>query len=722
MTRGCRNRRALWLLLVVGVSAWFCRSLWWDNYVNVGGELIRESQRGDRRRGERPARRQGRRPVRIPEVAAVPREGFSPGSVTTSRETVLEPTQPIRLTEIHYHPQDSDGRVEFLELTNVGAESVSLSRWHFTSGLSYEFPADAELGAGDSWVLCRDLDAFQDRFGTAERVAGVYVGALRNSGERLLLRDANGVERLDLRYQDQAPWPEDADGGGTSLQLRNHDAEGSDPAAWYSDVPSPGKWLPGPSSETSIYAVRHAPPSPQAGEPWGIRARLRTVGAGNSISLKLAIAGDEYVVPLPESVQNVEVEELRVDLPGLPQGTMVRYWFEQSGADSRRWPKADVPVPNYALVVGMNEVEPIVPTYHLVVDPQSFEALHGRRRSNETIPVTLAHEDKVFDHLRIRLRGAFARSWPKKAYKIFFHRDHEFRDRSRINLNSGWRDPAFAREVMAYSIYDRVGSLSLESRIVRVLVNAQFWGIYVEVEQPDKKYLEKQGLKDAVIYKADSPNNQSDERYFSREQEFEFHYRKETKEEQPFDDLVTFCRLLNQGPEPERLWADDRVRARFVNYVCATMITQNWDGFNKNHYIGFEEGDPFRWFFLPWDLDRTLGDSWRGHFRETRLPLWLGTQDRPGVTGWNRVFEVALQDPKVRAEVIDRLRIVLTEWVHEDWIREQVSRLERQLAVAADRDRERWGGEQRWKQSLAEMANDLIKRRAFLLDQIGSAD
>ena len=727
MTDGKRNRRALWALVVIGVSAWFWRSLWWDNYVNVGPELIREQQRVERRRGDRSPRRSQRRPARIPEVAALPQAAFRPDAVRTSWDPLSERNRNIRLTEIHYHPEASNssdlanGREEFLELTNLGREAVTLARWQFTSGLSFEFPEDAALGPGESWVLCRNKEAFQESYGMKVPSPGVYEGALRNSGERLVLRDADGVKRMDFRYRDHEPWPEGADGGGGSLQLRSRDADETDPAAWYSEDPSPGEWRPGPSWETSIFGVRHSPQSPQAAEPWEIRARLHSLGDGSEIVLKLAMAGEEYVVPFSNSKQNAGVVALRAELPGLPHGTLVRYWFEQSGADSRRWPKSNVPVPNHALIIGGDAPESVVPTYHLVVDPQAFQMLHDRRRSNETIPAAMAYEGKVFDHLRIRLRGAFARSWPKKAYKIFFNRDERLRGRSRLNLNSGWRDPAFVREILTYRIYERVGSLSLESRIVRVLVNSQFWGMYVEVEQPDKTYLEEQGLKDAVLYKADSPNNQSDERYFSREGAFEFHYRKETKEERPFDDLITFCRLLNQGPEPERLWANERVRSRFVNYLCATMITQNWDGFSKNHYIGFEEGDPFRWFFLPWDLDRTLGDHWRGHFAETRLPLWLGTQAMPGVTGWNRVFEVVLQDPIVRREVRERLRIVLRELVHDDWIREQMKLLEERLAVGADRDRERWGGEQGWRLALAALENGLIMRRTFLLDQLASA-
>jgi hypothetical protein len=47
----------------------------------------------------------------------------------------------------------------------------------------------------------------------------------------------------------------------------------------------------------------------------------------------------------------------------------------------------------------------------------------------------------------VRHRGQWARSWPKKPLKIFFNQDKLFEGHGSLNLNSGWRDPAFVREM-----------------------------------------------------------------------------------------------------------------------------------------------------------------------------------------------------------------------------------------------------------------------------------
>ena len=67
--------------------------------------------------------------------------------------------------------------------------------------------------------------------------------------------------------------------------------------------------------------------------------------------------------------------------------------------------------------------------------------------------------------MKVRLRGDWARTWPKKCLKIFFDKQTLFEGQDRINLNSGWRDPAFVREPLAYQIYAACGVPASRSRM-----------------------------------------------------------------------------------------------------------------------------------------------------------------------------------------------------------------------------------------------------------------
>ncbi|MDG2122368.1 MAG: hypothetical protein P8J87_01640, partial [Verrucomicrobiales bacterium] len=85
------------------------------------------------------------------------------------------------------------------------------------------------LAPGERVLAVRSLAAFEMRYGVGLPVAGEYSGRLDNDGEPVLLEDAAGGELKALTYNDKAPWPEGADGGGFSLVLSD-EGQNPDPA------------------------------------------------------------------------------------------------------------------------------------------------------------------------------------------------------------------------------------------------------------------------------------------------------------------------------------------------------------------------------------------------------------------------------------------------------------------------------------------------------------
>jgi hypothetical protein len=178
---------------------------------------------------------------------------------------------PVVITEIHYHAPDPQD--EFVELRNISAAPVPLfagtNGWKL-DGLGFTFPTNATLEAGRTMLLVATTPAnFRVRFGVPANVAilGPYAGQLQDSGERLeLLRpeviESNGLAYVsvdEVRYNDRAPWPFAADGGGASLQRKNPPAYGNDPASWDAAGPTPGLDFIGGSAPSILF-----PPQSQA--------------------------------------------------------------------------------------------------------------------------------------------------------------------------------------------------------------------------------------------------------------------------------------------------------------------------------------------------------------------------------------------------------------------------------------------------------------------------
>jgi hypothetical protein len=123
----------------------------------------------------------------------------------------------LRITEIMYNPAGGNA-YEFIELSNVGPVTLELGGVEFFDGIDFTFPSGTTLAPGAELVLVRDLTAFKNRYGTALHVAGVYSGALDNSGEQLALRLPPPWEANVLCFEYESTWY-DTNGSGYSLQL-----------------------------------------------------------------------------------------------------------------------------------------------------------------------------------------------------------------------------------------------------------------------------------------------------------------------------------------------------------------------------------------------------------------------------------------------------------------------------------------------------------------------
>ena len=127
--------------------------------------------------------------------------------------------EAIVLNELHYNPAPDNTGGEFIEIYNRGQDTVDISGWVLTGGVSFSFPGDTSLDAGGFLVLARN-EADAAEFYDIE-VFGEYSGILSNDGELIVLRNAD-LPRLDVdavSYGDSGSWPIDPDGTGPSLEL-----------------------------------------------------------------------------------------------------------------------------------------------------------------------------------------------------------------------------------------------------------------------------------------------------------------------------------------------------------------------------------------------------------------------------------------------------------------------------------------------------------------------
>jgi hypothetical protein len=178
----------------------------------------------------------------------------APGFVELETSTLgAANSAPLRraivINEIMYNPISGNDADEFIELHNRGASAVDLGWWALTDGVSYTIPPGTVIPAGGYLVIAKDRTNLLARHPglSSAKIVGNYDGQLANSGERIAL----GMPDINLRtngavittnifhitvnevtYGDGGRWGEWSDGGGSSLELIDADADNRFAANW----------------------------------------------------------------------------------------------------------------------------------------------------------------------------------------------------------------------------------------------------------------------------------------------------------------------------------------------------------------------------------------------------------------------------------------------------------------------------------------------------------
>ncbi|MBN1817093.1 MAG: lamin tail domain-containing protein, partial [Sedimentisphaerales bacterium] len=181
---------------------------------------------------------------------------------------------PVLMTEIVYHPDDANTGGEYIELKNISTDPVALQSWvgteitpgnvvqeivawKFSDGIDFTFPPNTIIPAGGYLILAKNPAAFTAYYGSLPgvQVLGPFENdtSLDNGGERIQLVMPGDKEygqdrywiRLDrVSYDDEFPWPIEADGLGKSLSQKTPGTfganYGNDVENWQATNPNPG--------------------------------------------------------------------------------------------------------------------------------------------------------------------------------------------------------------------------------------------------------------------------------------------------------------------------------------------------------------------------------------------------------------------------------------------------------------------------------------------------
>ncbi|MBL9174171.1 MAG: lamin tail domain-containing protein [Verrucomicrobiales bacterium] len=180
----------------------------------------------------------------------------TPGAANASwrREEVV-------ISELMYHPISDDDRDEYLELHNRSERTLDLGGWRFTSGIGFEFPPGTQIPPAGDLVVAKDPVHLRAKYPqlNSGTVFGGYSGTLSDRGERIALARPDDIQSTndvgvistsriyidiaEVTYLDGGSWGTWSDGGGSSLELTDLQADPLQASNWAdSDESAKGSW------------------------------------------------------------------------------------------------------------------------------------------------------------------------------------------------------------------------------------------------------------------------------------------------------------------------------------------------------------------------------------------------------------------------------------------------------------------------------------------------
>jgi hypothetical protein len=171
--------------------------------------------------------------------------------------------EDIVINEIMFNPISGSSEDEYVELYNRSGSPVDLSGWKFTAGITYKFPSNTTLAAGSYLVVAKNAARLMANYPgsqlTTNNTRGDFGGSLRNAGDRLALGKPDTILSTnalgdiqtnlihivvaEVTYGAGGRWGQWADGGGSSLELIDPDADPLRPSNWAdSNESQKGQW------------------------------------------------------------------------------------------------------------------------------------------------------------------------------------------------------------------------------------------------------------------------------------------------------------------------------------------------------------------------------------------------------------------------------------------------------------------------------------------------
>ncbi|MBC8266379.1 MAG: CotH kinase family protein [Flavobacteriales bacterium] len=243
---------------------------------------------------------------------------------------------------------------------------------------------------------------------------------------------------------------------------------------------------------------------------------------------------------------------------------------------------------------------------------------------DERMPATLTMNGAVYDSVGVRYKGNSTFCIPnntlnpKVPYNIdmnYYISGQKLLDYKKIKLANAWLDPTFVKQIVGSNIYRKYLPTG-ESNLMKLYVQSNYLGLYVNDEALNKQFLKKHfNEKSGPLFKCDNINRFCDTAgapsampsnlYYMGDDSTLYYNSYDIKSDNGWKELVNLIKVidLDFANVDSVLNVDRTLWAFAVNQTILNLDCYN-TYFAHNYYLYQTKDGLFQ--MIPWDLDNSF--------------------------------------------------------------------------------------------------------------------
>jgi hypothetical protein len=262
----------------------------------------------------------------------------------------------------------------------------------------------------------------------------------------------------------------------------------------------------------------------------------------------------------------------------------------------------------------------------------------------------------AIDSIGIKQKGYYS-NWGaggslKKPLKISLSTylpDQKYDGIKKINLSNGFKDPAMMRDALAYKFMRDAGIKAPRTAYAKVYLNGTYWGLYLMVEEVDKRSL-KNWYPDnnGNLYKC--VDNTSLQWYGNNSSSYLMEFELQTNEaDNNWSGFLDFVdKVNNSGSDFKDSILTSLNMDKYLDVLAADILMLNWDSYYNHGRNFFLYENPANGLveWIPWDYNLAFSTT------ETGLIVdYQNSEPKP-------LVQHIQEDPILRSAYLDHVCIL----------------------------------------------------------------